>query len=160
MGWSPRPSRAQEKMAASIRYQIPLCGIWGMAMSPGWADPGGQVSSPSCVYLLASCGENLPINCVLILPVYDSIVSVVLHRRRTMKLALQLITTTSFPFGSSRPLYFFGHICCHALRPSIPPCMHTYGLFWHVMALNRAPVTKTLPAVLGIHLLFHTRADL
>lgn len=39
MGSPPRPSRGQEKMASSIRYQIPLCGIWGMTMSPGWARP-------------------------------------------------------------------------------------------------------------------------
>lgn len=66
-------------------WRCPLAGL----------NPGGQVSPPSCVYLLASCGENLPINCMLILPVYDSLVLVVLRRRLTLKLALQLVTTAS-----------------------------------------------------------------
>lgn len=100
----PGPSDTTSLFVEFGEWRRPLAGL----------NPGGQVSPLSCVYLLASCGENLPINCMLILPVYDSMVLVVLHRRLTIKLAFQLITTASFPFGSSRLLCFFGHICCHA----------------------------------------------
>lgn len=50
------------------------CGIWGMALSLYCAHPMGEVSSLNCVYLLAPCRENLPINCMLILSVNDPMI--------------------------------------------------------------------------------------
>lgn len=49
-------------------------GIWGMALSLHGAHHTGEVSSLNCVYLLAPCRENLPINCMLILSLNDPMV--------------------------------------------------------------------------------------
>lgn len=146
------PSDTRSPFVEFGEWRCPLAGT----------DPGGQVSSPSCVYLLAPCGENLPINCMLILSVYDSIILVVLHRRRIMNLTFPLITVTSFSLWLfPSPLLLWSYLLPYikTLNSFMHVLNHIWG-FWHVAALNRAPVTKTLPAVLGIHLLFHTRADL
>lgn len=122
-----RPSDTRSLMVEFGEWRCLLAGL----------EPGGQVSSLSCVYLLASCGENLPINCMLILPVYDSTVLVVLLGRRMIKLAFLLITATSFPFGSSHLLFFFGHICCHALS-TLNSFMHAHNHIWASLACGGA----------------------
>lgn len=106
-----RPSDTRSLFVEFGEWRCPLAGL----------DPGGQVSSLSCVYLLASCGENLPINCVLILLVYDSIVLVDLHRRRMINSSPPPQRLLSF--GSSCLLYFFGQMCS--------PCIKTQPQFLH-----------------------------
>lgn len=64
----PRPKRRWLRLSDTRSLFVEF-GEWRCSLAG--LDPGGQVSSPSCVYLLASCGKNLPINCVLILSVYN-----------------------------------------------------------------------------------------
>lgn len=119
----PSPSDTTSLCVEFGEWRCPLAGI----------NPGGQVSPLSCVYLLASCSENLPINCMLILPVYDWVVSVVLRCRLMRMLDFQLITTTSWLFTS--PLLLWSYLL-PCIKTLISSCMHniTYGLFgkWSV----------------------------
>lgn len=85
-------------------------GITGIAMSARCAHLTGQVSPLNCVYLLAPCRENLPINCVLILSVndpYDFFCCLIPPQPKIHELFSSV--------GHSCLL-----ICCHALRTPSP----------------------------------------
>lgn len=153
----------QEKMAWSIRYQIPLCGIWGMATSPSWARPRWPSVIPELRLFVGILWWKPPHQLHVNPPVYDSIGSGCPAPQTHDKVGLPTHHHQVFEFGSLRLLHTFGHICSPCIKTH-NSFMHAYNHIWAFLACGGAKqsplVTKTLPAVLGIHLLFHTRADL
>lgn len=149
-------------MAGSIWYHIPLCGIWGMVMSPGGARPRWPSVIPE-LRLFAGILQWKPPHQLHVnlgrlrlyhfgcpaLQTHDEF-DLPTHHRSVFSLWL---------FSSPLLLWSYLLPCIKTPNSFMHAHNHMWG-FWHVAALNRAPVTKTLPAVLGIHLLFHTRADL
>lgn len=108
-------------------------GIWGMALSLHGAHHTGEVSSLNCVYLLAPCRENLPINCMLILSLNDPMVFFALFfykpalqsLDKSVNFTTPLLVHPSFAsdiFPSA--LHFWLLRCYHALRPPSPKYIH------------------------------------
>lgn len=92
------------------------CGIWGMAMSVRCAHPMGEVSSLNCVYLLAPCRENLPINCVLILSVNGPMIFLLSYTTSATNL-----WTSPLHFSSSHPLSL-----AFLFTSYLPPCTQNF----------------------------------
>lgn len=125
--------------------------------------PWGEVSSLNCVYLLAPCRENLPINSVLILLGCNPTIFLIHKQMNFAPPHVGLPPNLLLP-------------CC-----SVPSSHQSQVSESRVHARNRqtpqfgfsdirgaatadgpkkTTVMENLPAVLGIHLLFHSRQDL
>lgn len=133
-----------------------------MELSLCHAHPTGEVSYLNCVYLLAPCRANLPINCMLIFSV--NYLVIFCFKPPPQPLDNELHHSTHHPFF----LPFSSSPRCPSFKPPRPKYIHinTYPawVWWHVVVVvdgtKKAPVMKILPAVLGSHLLFHTRQNL
>lgn len=106
-------------------------GIWGMVLSLCRARPTRDVSSLDCVYLLAPCRENLPINCMLILSVnYPTISCCCLSSNHHLSHLTNSPTTPLHSSSSYPSLWHFALLlftsafirCCHA--PPSPKYIH------------------------------------